>query len=738
MNKLLLTIFIFISIFFGVCATHAGYARDAVPVLQELFSSPHKQEAEQEISDDQSSSAWQSALDDAVRVRLISNDTAVSGDGKLSLALEIVLAPEWKTYWRFPGVAGFPASITWQNSSNLADKDQPARFQWPAPHRFQFAGLESYGYKERVVLPFNLSVLDPFQPVDLKAHVELMACKELCVPFSFDLSLQLKPGIAAPSPWHSMIEEWQNRVPTVITGLTASHEKLDIEDAYVNKGQLVVDVHQAQQELLHDVDLFIDNLTLPPPSISDQNPSRLIIDLKGHDESKLIGRNLTLTLVSGEQHIEKNIVVHAYSAQNHSIFSLVILINAIFAAFIGGLILNLMPCVLPVLSLKVLSAIGHANNPPHHVRMSFLASAAGIITSFLCLALVAIAFLEAGYQIGWGVQFQNPIFLGVLVVVLTLFAASLWDLVQIPLPRFIANALADRLPNYAKGEHEGFFGHFLTGAFATLLATPCSAPFVGTAIGFALSGGPASILLIALSMGLGLAMPYLLVAAFPQSARIFPRPGRWMNILKALLGTALMFTALWLSYILSSSLEPNILLVMMVRGGVLLMLLVFWIRASIQRPVLVIKGVVFIAFLSVALHGITLMQNKFSFDPMAHRSINWIAFDPDVVPLLVRSNKTILVDVTAEWCLSCHANKKLVLDRDPVHMKLTTDLNIITMQGDWTKPNPQISDFLKRYGRYGIPFDIVYGPGAPDGIVLPELLTTHAVMSALAQAAEVP
>jgi suppressor for copper-sensitivity B len=351
-------------------------------------------------------------------------------------------------------------------------------------------------------------------------------------------------------------------------------------------------------------------------------------------------------------------------------------IGIILAALLGGLILNLMPCVLPVLSLKVLSVVSHGGDHANRrtVFRNFMASAAGIIFSFWVMAGGLVALKAAGGSIGWGIQFQHPGFLAFLLVVVLGFAANMWGLFEIPLPRFIANKIASR-----HEQEPTLAGHFLTGAFATLLATPCTAPFLGTAIGFALARGAYEIFAIFTFIGIGLALPYILLAVSPGLFRFMPKPGPWMVRLKRVLAIALLVTAMWLAQVLMN---------------------------------------------------VTTMP---AIDPDSAAS-GWSKLDTAKIAPAVAEGKTVFVDVTADWCLTCKANKKFVLDTDDIKTALAAP-NIVLMEGDYTQQDEGISAYLHSFGRYGIPFNVVYGPGAPDGIALPELLTKEAVTDALAEAA---
>jgi suppressor for copper-sensitivity B len=406
------------------------------------------------------------------------------------------------------------------------------------------------------------------------------------------------------------------------------------------------------------------------------------------DSSQATGGDLTLTLTDGERGLEARVKLTglgpaallsnaAPEPPAPPAQSPLLLILGI--ALLGGLILNVMPCVLPVLVLKLTSVLQHGGGEGDHVRVSFLATAAGIVSAFLALAASLAGLKLAGHEIGWGIQFQQPIFLAVLAVICLAFAANLWGLFEVPLPA-MAGDLA--LATDRRARNHKVFGAFMTGVFATVLATPCSAPFVGTAIGFALSRGGTDIFAIFLAMSLGLALPYLAVAAAPHLAVMLPRPGRWMVGLRKVLGLSMAATALWLAFILAGQL------------GLLR-----------ETPLAQAKGEV----------------------------VHWQAFDQAAIPDLVAQGKTVFVDVTADWCITCKANKALLIDPPPVSTLLNQD-NVVAMVADWTKPDPAISRYLAHHNRYGIPLNVVYGPKAPEGIVLPEICTAETIVQAIRQA----
>lgn len=339
-------------------------------------------------------------------------------------------------------------------------------------------------------------------------------------------------------------------------------------------------------------------------------------------------------------------------------------------AFLGGLILNVMPCVLPVLSIKMLSLLQQGGAARRTVVHSALASAAGILASFLALALVAIALKAAGHAVGWGTQFQNSWFVGFLFVVVLVFGLNLVGLFEIPMPASFGRLAA------RPGEPEHLGSHFMSGLFATLLATPCSAPFLGTAMGFALAQPSLVIAAIFLAAGAGLALPYFALAVFPGAVRWLPRPGVWMGKLKIVLGSLLLLTALWLGWVLVNQWRPTAAPAVRHDGG-----------------------------------------------------LAWVPFDEQAISRHLAEGRSVFVDITADWCFTCKYNEKVVLASAAVRRELQVQ-NLVLMQGDWTNRNETIARFLMSHGRAGIPFAAIYRPGQ-EPILLPEFLTEGVVLKAL-------
>ena len=617
---------------------------------------------------------WVKAPSTPISSRLIAAPAAVGDLTEIRAGLEVTLGDGWKTYWRSPGDAGLPPAVTWTGSENLA----AAEIDYPAPIRFTVLGIETVGYAKHVVLPLRLTPANPGEPMRLRAEADLLVCADICVPEKFVLALDLPAGLAQPSPHFADVARAFSAIPGDGRGAGWRLESVEAAGARV-RAVVVADQPLAAPELFIETEPY---LAFGAPKVKALGAGRWELRATAADPPKdanLTGATLRLTLVDGERAADFTQTAAPLTAPlDDSAPAATGLLAMLGAALLGGLILNVMPCVLPVLSLKLLGAARYGGADRGRVRAGFLATAAGIVVSFLVLAVGTAGLKAAGAAVGWGVQFQQPLFLGFMMAVTALFAANLLGLFEIPLPRFLADTVGGREGGGQEGG--GLGGAFATGAFATLLATPCSAPFLGAAVGFALAAGTMEIFAIFTALGVGMAAPYLVTAAFPAAAAALPRPGRWMLTVRRVMGLALLGTTVWL-------------------GSVM------WVQVGgVERAVAATES-----------------------------GVRWVPFDEAAIPRLTAEGKVVLVDVTADWCVTCQANKKLVLNRGETAEKLA-GANVVAMRADWTRPDEDIARYLARHGRYGIPFNIVYGPKAPQGLPLSELLTESAVLATLAQA----
>ena len=649
-------------------------------------------------------------------VRLIARDDRVGGGPAIEAGLEFRFAPGWHGYWRTPGDAGLPPVIDWSGSDNVSRAD----VAWPAPARLVVQGLQNSVYEGRVVLPVSLVLKAPGKASVINVSVGYAVCSNVCVPLQADLSLSLPAGSAAPSPEAPLIAAARAAVPGTpeAAGLVVVSTGLSKDAA---GSSLIVELRSREAPFDHP-DVFVEGsgAGLPGPprvALSDGGrAARLTVGLGADDPN---GRPLTLTVTDGARAAVlyvRPLEGPAEPLGDRAASWWAALASALF----GGLILNLMPCVLPVLSIKLMGLVRQAGAGRRAMRASLAATALGVMSSFLALAAILIGLQQSGASLGWGIQFQQPWFLAGMASLTVLFAASLFDWVAIGLPNSLMGAAGAR-------SRTPLVEAFLTGAFATLLATPCSAPFVGTAVGFALAQGPAEILCIFLCLGLGMALPYGAVAVVPGLVRWIPRPGPWMLVLRVVLGLLLLATAGWLLFVLWGT-----------AGG--------WAAGAVTVLLLALLGLRGLAarrpgtgrrWVTVATGALVLASPALAALPEAPAGVpgtaDWRTFDSAALPGLVAEGKTVLVDVTATWCLTCKVNELAALGRPEVTARLDRR-DIVRMRADWSRPDPSIAAYLHRFARYGIPMDVVYGPGRPTGEPLPELLTPGLVLQAIDRA----
>jgi suppressor for copper-sensitivity B len=396
----------------------------------------------------------------------------------------------------------------------------------------------------------------------------------------------------------------------------------------------------------------------------------------------------------------------------------------IIFALLGGLILNVMPCVLPVLSIKLLSIIDHPNAKPSRVRLAFLATIFGIVSCFVVFATLASFIKFTGNELGWGLQFQNPNFIIFLIVIVTFLTANLLGKFELTFENFLATFLNKKINEGEKNKNI-FIPNFLSGILATLLATPCSAPFLGSAISFGLTQDFLTIFVIFFFIGLGFSAPYIALLFAPKLVNLLPRPGMWMIRFKQLLAVFMAATVFWLTNILSGILGPGTAALSI--SLIAIAFLCFKIKDKI------LKYATIILLISIAFSLPKTQSKQAPAINQQDSEMMWQDFSENEIHRQIRMNKVVLVDVTADWCITCKFNKINVLQSEEITLMLKRG-DFIGMRGDITKPNPEIMEFMRRHNRFAIPFNIVYGPGAPNGLLASELLSKDELLKLIKQA----
>ncbi len=651
------------------------------------------------------SSEW--AEDDKSKVRLISSKTSSDNQDTIILGLEYKLEPGWKTYWKSPGGGGFPQMIVWNNSENISNIE----LEWPTPSEFEILGLKSIGYYDRVVFPLKLKLFDKNKITKINLNTNYLVCENICIPGNANLYLEIPPGNGKYTNFFYDIEKARSAVPSS-----------DLNSSPLNK----IDVYAKSNSKSVDINIIAEtNNAFINPKIFIHTPFGLPVfkpinefsfDLKklnsklSFNKKQFSEENFVIeVLINDKNHNYKYIkeinLEESISNKNFKDSTIYILVISL----IGGFILNLMPCVFPVLSIKLLSVL---NTQQEKIRLSFIYTSLGIIFSFLLLATFFFGLKELNFSIAWGMQFQEPLFLIFILLVLTIFCLNTIGLFEIDLPASIKSSKMFNLGN------NFFTKNFFNGFFATILATPCSAPFIGTAITAAFTQNSLTLFLIFTTMGLGMSIPYLFVVLFPKLVIFLPRSGKWTIYTKYFLSILLIGTIIWIINILLNFYNIYFVLIFSIAIAILITSLkIDFLKYSIS--ILSLVTIFSIPFLSLTKLEVIDKNDK-----------NWLNFLETDISSLVDKDQIVFIDITADWCATCQFNKINVLQSKKIKEAFNKN-NVILVRADWTKPSKEIDIFLKKYNRFGIPLNAFFSPKYPDGLLLSEILSENQILNSL-------
>lgn len=647
---------------------------------------------------------------------LVADTTAVVPGRPFKVGLLLQTVPKWHTYWEYSGDAGFPTEIKWA----LPPGFEAGPIEWPLPERLLEPGdIEVYAYGEKVLLLTTVTVPADVKEtsVTLKADVAWLVCEEICIPGKAQLELTLPVQPQAEMANQELFQEFLTQIP--------SSEAPPYQLAWKNTGPAhlltISGLGSARSVDVYPLPAEGQQVDHPKPSPVTDGQATVEINIEGDVRGVLV--------VDGPEGRRGWFVSSASAPSPTGGLSLWL---ALFYGFLGGLILNLMPCVLPVISLKIFGFIRQAGDDRGSILRHGLAFTAGIFTWFLGLALLIIILKNAGHQVTWAFQFQNPWFNFGIACIVFVFALNLFGVFEIVLPGKAQNALTD-----ASGG-EGYAGSFFQGIFATLLATPCTAPFLGASLGFAFSQSAVVILAIFAAISLGMAAPYLLLSAQPGWMKVLPRPGAWMERVKQFMGFPLLATLIWLLFILGA--QKGLEAVIWVASFLLVLAMACWILGAFASPLQSARSRALawvVCLLLIGAGGWYFIGQKFvasrasgSSQPAKEGGIPWQPFSQAALDEAIASGQPVFVDFTADWCISCKYNEKTAIDIPEVR-KLVEERKIIMIKADWTNENPEITAILKQHGRVGVPFYLLYpGGGSRQPSTLPEILTPGTVLDA--------
>ncbi|PME21577.1 cytochrome C biogenesis protein [Vibrio cyclitrophicus] len=648
-----------------------------------------------------------------VKIRMMSTGEQSDDGSTVQTILDVELDGDWKTYWRSPGEGGIPPSWDWSDSTNI----ESVNWHWPIPKYYEQLGVMTLGYKKHVSFPVTLTLKDNTQAAVFRASLSFPSCTNICVLTDYDIELPIDTQtLQLDEEAMFLFNQGMSQSPreanrTSVNGLFWDKSKQQLVT------QLTSKKGWDKPQVLIDGQEVIDDFFAQPAIYITGNTLTAVYDVSNWlGEVDLTSRRVSIT-VSDTNLAEEMIAPVGstpitYQESNNGLGVM------LGFALIGGLILNIMPCVLPVLGMKLNSIIHNQGASNRHIRISFLASAMGVITSFALLAFGMTVLKMGGNAIGWGIQFQNVWFIAFMLIITLLFSVNLLGLVEFRLPSGLNTWIA------TKGD-DSHSGHFVQGMFATLLATPCSAPFLGTAVAYALGASYQELWAIFIALGIGMSAPWLIFATFPNLTKLLPKPGAWMFKVKLIFGLMMFATSLWLASLMTPFIGKfsTILMSLSIVISVLI-----WIGRKLGRKVLIP-----IVATTTLVFGAALIIGSVTADNWATPIVDdlaWQKLDSKQIPQLVEQGKTVFVDVTAEWCITCKANKIGVILQNPVYNHLQQE-DIVLMKGDWTTPSESVTQYLQSNGRFGVPFNIVYGPSYKSGIPLPIILDSDTVVQTL-------
>ena len=689
--------------------------------------------------------AGNSIASDNVKARLVSERSSLGAGQSAWVALELDIREGWHTYWRNPGDSGQATQLTWQLPAGFSAGD----IVWTTPHRFDVPPLVNYGYAKHAVHLVQITApqdLKPGTPIDLAAKASWLVCSDVCIPESADLKLRIPAGAQAGSvdpKDEALFTEARSELPSAQLAATSAHIQGD---------QLVVSLGKEWGATLSQIKSLAffpydeGSIEYAAPQTLTRSGDAVQLSMKvGYQppQAGTVRGVLVATKQNGNDTTPVPIEIAAdFSAAAHAgaarpaaaaapaeaVHSLPVLM---LFAVLGGLILNLMPCVFPVLSIKALNVMEQAKTHPAAVRAKGLVFAAGVIVSMLCLAGAMLALRAGGEQIGWGFQLQSPLFVTFLVYLLLAVGLNLSGVFE------VGGGLAGVGDNLTRGDSYG--SSFFTGVLATVVATPCSAPFMAPALGAALTQPAGEALCIFAALGLGIALPYVILSFAPWMRRILPRPGAWMDTLKQLFAFPVYATAAWLLWVLAEQTSPIGLGAAL--AGAILISLSAWVYQKSHSSVGGGKAAVLaVALISLALAVfLPVRAAQVAGVPIStanaatHGDDEWQPYDAARVAQLRAAGKPLLVNFTASWCLTCLVNERNAF-ADPAVQQIFHSKNVTLMKGDWTKRDPAITQALSEFGRAGVPLYLVYNgrPGSSAAQVLPQILTAGVVQDAFA------
>lgn len=661
-------------------------------------------------------------------VQLMNEEFGVYAPDWIDAGLYFKLEPGWHIYWSNAGDSGEPPKIDWTLPKGVtADA-----MQFPAPKRLPLGPLMDFGYENEALFPVRLAVDKSFKPgatVHLAAKASWLVCREVCIPGKANLDLDV-PVVASKPAGNGIVIDLFKRLESGLPQPLPSADSTVFQSTPIGF-RLAVSTGQreAHAEFFPEDQNILNN---PAPQTATPTAKGLVLDLIKDPNLTASPTQLKGVLeLSGGRNYDISAAVGTVAAPALApTFSLLALLRIAGFAFIGGLLLNLMPCVFPVLFLKGLALVNSGNEEKHKLRAHGFIYAAGILISFWALVAALLGLRAAGATLGWGFQFQSPVFLSLMAGLLFFLGLSLAGQFEIGLTLTSAGGSLAAKPGYA--------GSFFTGVLAVVVATPCTAPFMGAAIGYALAQPAAVTFAVFTALALGLAAPYVALTLQPAWTRLLPRPGVWMDVLKQAISVPIFATVIWLAWVVAQAYGAALLVVLL--SSFLLLAIAGWFlgRWPAKRWSATVAALILLAVVAVSVAG----PREFAAPPAAPGTQpssegsaargTWQPWSADAVQHSIAAGQPVFVDFTANWCLSCQVNERVALDQPEVQQAFAA-ANVALYRADWTREDPAITEALSALGRSGVPVYVLYSPGQSDPQLLPQVLTPGIVVDAISK-----
>lgn len=648
------------------------------------------------------------------KAQLVAEQRAIQAHQKFWVGIYLTMADGWHTYWKNPGDSGLQTQIEWSLPSGW----KAGAIQWPVPSRIEVPPLINYGYDNQALLLVQIQPSGFKTPNDvtLKGKVTWMACKNICIPFTHNISLKMPVQTDLPAfdtNWKPRFDAVRNAVTEKPTWKTS----LQIDNA---QPFLIVSTTQksstpAEITFFPDSESHVEGAVFSAKESSD--PLRITLKKSAYTPE--------VKKVTGLLVVTQNKVPQAFYINHQVVQAAAPIWTILFFALIGGLILNLMPCVFPVIAIKVAGFVKQAGKPAE-IRKHGLTFVFGILFSFWVLATILVVLNSAGHAIGWGFQLQSPVFVAALSILF--FVMGLNFLGAFEVGASFAG-MGDKL-----ARKSGYAGSFFSGMLTTIVATPCTAPFMGTALGFTL-GQPAYVTMtVFTALALGVSLPYLLLAFFPKLLRFLPKPGTWMVTLKQALAFPLFATVIWLIWVLGAQIGVDG--VTWFLSGFLTIALIVWLTGKTQTRSKVKKIILWILIAALLAIGTLFIANGLNSSVkqtvQTRGDTQWLPYSDNQLNILLKDHRPVFVNFTAAWCVTCQVNERVTFRSDEVKKKFA-ELGIVMMKADWTSYNPEITRTLAGFGRNGVPLYVLYTGKEENSTpqILPEVLTPGVMLAKL-------